>query len=452
MSDEEFVVIGGNAAGMSAASKAKRENPEMEITVFQEKDVVSFGLCGLPFYIGGVVEDLEDLVVVSKETFREKRDIDVRTNHTVTGIDPDKKIVTGLDGEDNEFEKSYDKLLIATGAHSKTPDIEGMDLDNVFSLHWLEDGRRIKEFVEKNKPEKVAVTAGYIGIEMVEAFLRLGVKPVVVAKYDHVLPRYSPEIIEPMNKELEDRGVEIVSRSKIQEIRGNGEGKVESILTDSGEIEVDFVLMDIGVEPTVEIARDAGIKTGSTGAIEVDERMETNIENVYAAGDCVESEHIISDEKVYEPLGDVANRQGRVAGINVAGGNAEFPGVLGTEITEGLGYTVAKTGLDQDEAKESGFDAISSTITAGSRADYYPGRSKIVIELTVEEGTGRLVGGQMAGKERVAQRINVLASLIYNGNTVDEIQNIDYGYAPPVSPTWDPVQTAAKVASSRLGD
>ncbi|KXA97843.1 hypothetical protein AKJ37_01765 [candidate division MSBL1 archaeon SCGC-AAA259I09] len=435
---------------MSAASKAKREVPNLEVIVFEKQDIVSFGLCGIPYYISGLIDELDDLIAFTPEEFRENRDIDVRTNHEVTDINPDGEKVIVKNENDEEFEMGYDKLLIATGAHPKVPALENMNLDNIFTLHWLEDGRKVKNFIGKETPEKVVLTAGYIGLEMAEAFRELGLDVTVAAKHEHVLPMVDEEMAEPIEQELNIQNVKLRKNSTITGFQGDGEGKVRKVITDDGEIETDFVLLSTGVEPTTELAENAGVRIGKTDGIIVDERMETSIEDIYAAGDCVESYNIVSGEKVHIPLGDTANRQGRVAGTNIVGGNASFPGVLGTAITKIFDLGMARTGLSESKAEELGYDYVAPTIEHGTRAFYYPGGDKITLKAIVERDSGRILGAQMAGKEGVSQRINVFASLIYNETPVQEIQNLDFAYAPPYSPAWDPIQTIAKVASSKL--
>lgn len=451
MSDEKLVVVGGDAAGMSAASKAKRENPDLDVTVFEKQEYVSFGLCGLPYYISGKVEELDDLIAVDPEEFQEKRNIDVRTNHEVLDINPEEKTVLVKDENGEELEEGYDKLLIATGVHARVPPLDNIDLENIFTLHWLEDGRKIKNYVKENKPEKVVLTGGYIGLEMAEAFTELGLDVTVLAKHEEVLPMIDEEIVEPLVEELEKNGVELRKNSAIVGFEGDDNGKVQKVKTKNGEVETDFVLLSVGVEPSSELAEKAGIEVGETGGIVVNERMETGVEDIYAAGDCVETKNILTGEGVNIPLGDTANRQGRTVGINISGGDATLPGLLGTAIVKVFDLAIARTGLSEAEAEESEFDYKSITIEAPSRAFYYPGGSEITVKMIVEEDTGRLLGTQMAGKEGVSQRIDVAASLIYNETTVEEIQKLDLAYAPPYSPPWDPLQTAAKVVSSKIG-
>lgn len=451
MSGEKIIVIGGDAAGMSAASKAKRENPDLDVIVFEKQEYVSFGLCGLPYYVSGEVEELDDLIAVSSEEFREKRDINVRTNNEVLDIDSEEKTVLVKDESGEKFEGSYDKLLIATGAQAKVPSLDNIDLENIFTLHWLEDGKEIKNYVKENEPEKVVLTGGYIGLEMAESFTELGIDVTVVAKHEEILPMVDKEIGERLEEKLESENVKLMKNSPIVGFGGGGNGKVQKVMTEREEMDTDFVLLSVGVKPSSELAEKAGIKIGETGGIIVNKKMETSVEDIYAAGDCVETNHILSGKGVNIPLGDTANRQGRAAGTNMASGEVELPGVLGTAITKVFDLGIARTGLSEGEAKESEFDYISTTIEAPSRAFYYPEGREITVKMIVEEETGRLLGTQLAGEEGVSQRIDVAASLIYNETTVEEIQNLDLAYAPPYSPAWDPLQTAAKVVSSKIG-
>ncbi len=451
MEKERLIVIGGDAAGMSAASKAKREDPDLDVLVFEKQEYVSFGLCGLPYYISGEVEKLDDLIAMDPKAFQEKRGIDVRTEHEVLDIHPEERSVVLENEEGEKLERSYDKLLIATGAYAIIPPLKNVGLENIFTLHWLDDGKEIKKYVESKKPDRVVLTAGYIGLEMAEAFGKLGLDVTVLAKDEKVLPMIDEEIAETVKEELEKNNVDFKKNSEITGFEGDKDGKVRKVKTKNGEVETDFVLLGVGVKPSSELAEKAGIEIGKTGGILVDEKMETNIKNIYAAGDCVESRHILTGEGVNIPLGDTANRQGRTAGINISGGNATFLGILGTAITKIFDLAVARTGLSENEAKKSEFDYTSVKIDAPSRAFYYPGGSKITVKMIIEENSGRLLGTQMAGKEGVSQRIDVAASLINYKSTIEEIQNLDLAYAPPYSPAWDPLQTAAKVASSKIG-
>ncbi len=450
MSKDKLVVVGGDAAGMSGASKAKRENPDLEVIVFEKKDIVSFGLCGVPYYVSGVVKNLEDLIAITPEQFREKRNIDVRTEHEVLNIDPENKQIVFQKQQKGETTANYDKLLIATGARAKKPSIYKESLKNVFTLRWLTDGEKVRNFIEKKAPEHVVVTSGYIGLEMAEAFREHGLEVTVLAKYDNLLPMVDQEIADIIEEELREHDVELRKDRVVTDFKYKNEGTISEVITNKESIETDLVLLSIGAKPAVELAKDAGINLGSTGAITVDERMQTNLKDIYAAGDCVECAHLVSEEKAFLPLGDIANRQGRVAGTNIGGGEGRFPGVLGTAITKIFDLGIARTGITEKEAKELDFDYITSTITQGTRAFYYPGGKRLTIKVIVERGNGRLLGVQLAGKGEVSLRINAFASLVSSGTPVQEIQYLDLAYAPPYSPAWDPIQTAAKVAASKL--
>jgi NADPH-dependent 2,4-dienoyl-CoA reductase/sulfur reductase-like enzyme len=451
MEKEKLIVVGGDAAGMSAASKVKRENPDFEVVVFERGGYVSYGMCGLPYYISGEVADLEDLVAITAEEFRQKRNIDVRLHHEVTEVDPEGKQVRVRKGNGEEFIVGYDKLLIATGARPKIPPIEGVELSNVFTVHWLPDGERIRKFIEKEHPKDVAIIGGgYIGMEMAEAFKKMGLNVTLLAKHDQVMKYVDPDIAQLIEEELIAHGVEVHKGSKAESFEGDSKGRVRRVNTSTGSYDVDFALMAVGVRPEVELAQGADVKIGETGAIVVDERMETSVEGIYAAGDCVETKHLVSGKGVYLPLGDTANQQGRVAGTNIAGGQASFPGVVGTSVFKVFDLAVGRTGLTKREAEQEDFNCFSSKITASSRAFYYPGGQPITIKLIVDSVTGKLLGAQLVGKEGVSQRLNVLATVIHRQGTVQELQYFDFGYAPPYAPVWDPVLTAAKVAAGKL--
>lgn len=450
MGTEKLVVVGGDAAGMSAASKAKRENPNLDVTVFEEKDIVSFGLCGLPYYVSGLVEDIDDLIAVTPETFREKRDIDVRTEHEVLNLHPENKEIVVRNEGSGKFTVDYDKLLIATGARAKKPPIYEERVDNLFTLRWLKDGEKLRRYIENRTPQKAVLTSGYIGLEMAEAFRELGLEVTLLAKHDNLLPMVDQEIADVIEEELNKNEVELRTNCEVEGFKCREDNQIGEVVVGGEEVEADLMLLSVGAEPAVELAEDVGIRLGPTGAIEVDEHMRTNFRDIYSAGDCVESTQIVSEEKVFLPLGDVANRQGRVAGTNIGGGETSFPGVLGTAITKIFDLGVARTGITESKARELGFDFITSTITQGSRAFYYPGGSEVTIKIIVQKESGRLLGAQLAGKGEVTTRINAFASLVNSGTPVQEIQYLDLAYAPPYSPAWDPIQTAAKVAASKI--
>ncbi|MCX9010023.1 MAG: FAD-dependent oxidoreductase [Candidatus Methanoperedens sp.] len=445
-SGERIVIIGGVAAGMSAASKARRLRPDIEIFVFEKSGYVSYGSCGLPYYISGMVKSPDDLVVYDARFFKEKRNIDVFLFHEATAIHPDKHSVLVKDlktGEESEY--SYDKLLISTGARAFVPPIKGIDLEGIFTMRLLPDGIKAKEFIRQRAPRKaVIVGAGYIGIEMAEAFSKLGIEVTMLARRNSILGTMDDEICKVVEDELKKNGVTLLKSAQAGEFTGEN-GYVRRVILRTGEsIDVDMVLVATGVRPNSEIAKEAGIKTENhRNAIMVNQQMETNVPGIYAAGDCAVAYNRLLERPVYAPLGTTANKTGRVAGTNMAGGAASFQGIVGTSTFKVFDLQVARTGLTEKETVREGLDHISSMIESVTRAHYYPGASRIWIKLIAEKSTGRLLGAEAAGKEGVPKRIDIIATAITAGMTGGEMASLDLSYAPPFSTVWDPVLVAA---------
>ncbi|HID56873.1 TPA: NADH oxidase [Candidatus Poribacteria bacterium] len=443
---EKLVVIGGCAAGMSAASAARRIDPDLEIIVFESSHFVSYGSCGLPYFISGVVKSHKDLIVYTPEFFRDKRNIQVHIRHRVESIDPNGKRVRVCNLERGEsFEESFDRLVIATGGSPALPSIKGADLDHVFTIRRIEDGLAIRDFIEHSSPsEAVIIGGGYIGVEMAEALRKVGLDVTIVERLPYLL-RLDEEISKIVEGELSRNGVSVLRETEVEEIRLRG------VITSSDNLPAGMVMLCLGVKPNVELARTARINIGSTGAIEVDRRLRTSHPSIFAAGDCVQVRNLLTNRPDYIPLGTAANKQGRVAGTNAAGGDASFEGVLGTSVTKVFDLEVARTGLTERKAREVGFLPVSSLITADSRARYYPDGSKITVKLVVDRRDRRVIGAQMIGGEGVAKRIDVIATAIQAGMTVDQLYNLDLSYAPPFAPVWDPILIAARSAIKELG-
>ncbi|MGB7293392.1 MAG: CoA-disulfide reductase [Thermodesulfobacteriota bacterium] len=448
--NKRLVVIGGVAAGLSAASYVKRRRPDIEVVVFEKSSYASYGSCGLPYYVEGLVNDPLELIALSIDELREKRGIDVRTQHEVIEINPEKKrvIVKNL-GKNKQFEVSYDWLVISTGASPVIPPLAGINIHGVFTLRTLEDGINVERFLERNPTKNVVIVGGgYIGMEMAEAFSIRGFDVTIVEKLPRVITNFDREISDKVHEKLKEKSVKVILGSGVKAIEGNG--LVRRVLTETETLEADLVLMGVGIKPNVEIVREAGIELGETGAINVNDRMETNIGEVYACGDCAEAYHRILKRNVWIPLGDTANKQGRVAGANIAGENLTFPGIIGTAATKLFELELARTGLGEEEAKREGFDVMTTLIEAHTRAHYYPGRKSIMIKLIAEKSTKKLIGAQAAGGEGVAKRIDTLATAIWAGMTLKEIGWLDLTYVPPVAPVWDPVLVAAQVGMKKM--
>ncbi len=449
----KIVVIGGVAAGTSAAAKAKRDNPEAEVVIY-EKDVdISYSGCGLPYYISNLIEERDDVIIYTPDRFEKKKGVKVETKKLVEDILEQEKKVLIKDLESGKQEKvSYDKLLIATGARPVIPAIKGIELENVFALRNVVSADKIKSFLSNNNPKQaVIVGGGYIGLEMAESLLAYDLDITVIEMMEQVLNNFDSEMAKIVVKHLEDKGVEILTGEKVTEFQG--EAVVELVKTDSGkEIKTDFVLASFGVEPNVELAKQAGIELGPTGAIKVNNSMETSQQDIYAAGDCIETTHLLTNKPTWIPLGSTANKTGRVAGSNLAGGELEFKGVLGTAITKICELTVARTGLTEKEAKAAGYEVLSSIVEVGNHAHYYPGFEKMKLKLVFKQADGLILGGQIIGKDGVNKRIDVLATAIFNQMSVDELMDLDLAYAPPYSSPKDGVMIAGVVADKKMNN
>lgn len=430
------VVIGGGAAGMTAASRVKALKPEWKVTVFEETDFVSHAPCGIPYLLEGVVKSVEDLMYYRPEFFREKRGIDLHINAKV--IDAKKGYVKVIEnGEEKEYE--WNKLILATGAIPKVPKVDGIDLENVFTVRHPARSKKILEAL--NRAEKVVIVgAGYLGVELAEACSARGKKVTVIEALDQPLTNLDKDLAEIVKKEME-KYVELKLNEKLQDLEGKD--RVEKVVTDKGEYKADLVFVAVGVKPNVEIADKLKCKLGKTGAIETDNRMRTSVENVFAAGDCAETMHMVTKKPVWIPLAPAANKMGYVAGMNAANGNLEFPGVLGTQLTKFFDLEIGSTGLTERVARAEGFDVRTALIEAETRVHYYPGGKKIWLKVVADKN-GRIVGAQAVGSE-VAMRINTLAVMIQANFTAKESFFSDLGYAPPFTPIWDPIIVSARV-------
>lgn len=445
MTTGRLVVIGGDAAGMSAASKVRREQPQREITVFERSPHTSYSACGMPYYIAGLVDEPQKLVARSPEKFREKFNIDVRVRHEVLAIDQSAQRVWVADLEQgSEAWEPYDQLLIATGAEAIFPPLPNSDVDGIFSLSTLVSGIRVMEFLDRELPRQaVVVGGGYIGLEMAEALVRQGLQVSLIEKGEQVMGTLDPDMGVLVSEALREIGVTLYLNESLVGYEATN-GRVSGVVTDQRAIPTDLVIVGLGTRPNSRLAADAGIVLGEKGAIRVNPRQQTSAANVWAAGDCAESFHLISRRPFHIALGTVANKQGTVAGTNLAGGYATFPGVVGTAVSKICKFEVARTGLTEREITSLGLLYRTAVIKSKTRAGYYPGAGWIMVKLLAEQGSGRLLGGQIVGLEGAAKRIDVLATALTARMTVQQIVDLDLSYAPPFSPVWDPVQIAAR--------
>lgn len=448
---EKLVVIGGVAAGMSAASSARRARPDMDVVVLEKGAHISYGACSIPYFISDQIKDYHDLIALTPQAAEKDRGIRVLTGYEAISINKDAQEVVAQDLTGaREVAFSYDKLVIATGGLPIIPPFSGIKLKNIFAVRTLDDGLAIKAYIDGHRPKKVVIVGGgYIGMEMCESFHERGIEITVIEKMDRVLGTMDQEIASLVEEKLVSRGIILHKNTSVQGFEGRGES-VKKVLTDQDSFDADMVLLAVGVKPNTGLAGSAGIELGARGAIAVDKHLRTNVSNIYAAGDCAEALHLVTGKKVYIPLGTTANKQGRIAGENVGGLNTVFEGIVGSAVTKIFDLEVARTGLTSLEAEQEGYDYFTSTIKGWSRSKAYPAGKPVTITYTVEKKTGRLLGSQMIGQEGVAHRIDTLATALYNRMTVEDVARLDLAYAPPFATVWDPILIAANAALKRL--
>jgi len=483
---DPFVVVGGDAAGLSAASKLKREAPDREVVVFEKGNWVSYAHCGTPYFVKGEVDELTDLLSLTPDEI-EERDIELHREHEVTAVDTDAKTVTvEPDDSDGEtFDQSYEELLVATGGRAVSEPIEGSELAGVFTLHGLDDAASIRaalspdeatpeslgggEFLDPavveryaawDPPETVAIVGGgYVGVEMAEAFSAHDLDVHLFQRSGHVLSGFGEAVAERVETELREQGVTLHLNEEVARFSGDGgpdddadTDRVARLECESGAaLSLDIALVGVGIRPNVDLLAGTPVELGDSGAIAVDEYGQTSVADVYAAGDCAEARHVVTGEFDWVPLGLTANRAGRAIGQTVAGDPAKTGGIAGTAVVKVFDQECGRTGItDHERAREAGFDPVSETITTRSRSGYYPGAAETVVSLTADRETGRLLGGTIVGTDRAAVRIDTVATALEGTMTVDEVERLDLAYAPPFSPVWDPILTAAKVLNGSL--
>jgi NADPH-dependent 2,4-dienoyl-CoA reductase/sulfur reductase-like enzyme len=446
-----LVIIGGDAAGMTAAAQARRmaSANALEIVAFERGPRTSYAACGLPYLIGGLVETPAELVARTPKAHR-ANGIDVRIRHEVTAIDTQAATVTvrNLDSG-RESVTNYDDLLIATGASGITPPWPGIDAEGVLQLRTLEDAAKVEQAIVAGARRAVVLGAGYIGLEVAEGLLARGLTVTVIERLDAPMGTVlDADMAAAVADAMRTSGIDLRLGTSVTGFTVSG-GRVSGVETEAGPVVADLVVIGLGVRANTELARAAGISVGEGGGIVVDDQLRTGTPHVWAAGDCVESRHRMTGRGVVVALGTHANKQGRTAGTNIAGGEAHFGGVLGTAITKFQQLEIARTGLTEREAAAAGLDAYAVTTEASSRAGYYPGAQSMRVKIVAECQTGRLLGAQIVGGEAAGKRIDVLATALWNGMTVQEMGGMDLSYAPPFSPVWDPVLLAAGKAASK---
>jgi len=441
----KIIVIGGDAAGMSAASQIKRIKPEYEVIVFEKGEYVSYAACGMPYYIEGLIPHFDSLIEITPEKFINERKIDLRLNHEVTKIDPKKKFVVVND----EKMESFDYLVIAVGANPVREGINADSFENIFTLNNLYNTQKIFRFINENKPKKCAVLGGgFIAIEMTEAFKERGLDTYLIHRRETLSKILEPEISELITGKMKEKGINILMNNNIKEITHKN-SKI-FIKTDMTELEVDFVLVAFGVKPNTKIFKDAGIKTGIKDGVVVDEYCRTNFNYIYSAGDCTLTKNIVTNKLVFSPLALKANREGFVTGRNICGKEERIVGIVQTAITKIFDLGIARTGLTLEEAINSGFEAVKFDFISRTKARYYPESKKLKVIVVAEKGTGKLLGAQIAGPMDAVKRIDTFATALYNKMTLKEIFQLDLAYSPPFSPVWDPVLLAARLGEKYI--
>jgi NADPH-dependent 2,4-dienoyl-CoA reductase/sulfur reductase-like enzyme len=451
---EKVVIIGGNSAGLAAASRAKRLRPSLDITVLEQSSYIAYSTCGLPYFISDLVPDEKELISFSPDALLRARGIKAKTNARALEIFPTRRRVAYIDRVTDETgHLDFDKLLIATGYSAVVPAIEGAGLANVFVLVDLEDGLRIKRALAENRPANaVIVGAGYVGLEMAEAFRARGLGVTLIEKESAVLGGIDSDVSELIEAELKRNGVRLILNAELRALDGGRSGRVSGVQYGyAGErLAADLVLLDVGIKPNVGLAAACGIRLGRTGAIEVNDHMETNFAGIYAAGNCAETKHIVSERNVLVALGTVAAKQGRVAGENIAGRKARFLGVVGTCVVKVFDLAIAFTGLTRRAAEQLGYKVITAKVTDHSITQYYPGGDPITIKIVIDRESRRLLGAQMVGKSDVAKRVDIIATVLANRMTIDDAAQLDLSYTPPYAPLWDPVLVAMNAGLREL--
>ncbi|KJK39519.1 flavoprotein oxidoreductase [Streptomyces variegatus] len=451
---ERLVVIGGDAAGMSAASQARRlKGPdELEIVAFERGHFTSYSACGIPYWVGGDVTDRDQLIARTPEEHR-ARDIDVRLRTEVTELDVDGRRVRARDVDSGEESwTSYDKLVIATGARPIRPDMPGADAAGVHGVQTLDDGQALLDTLERTRGRRaVVVGAGYIGVEMAEALINRGYEVTVVNRGSEPMSTLDPDMGCLVHEAMEGLGITMVNEAEVTKILTGDKGAVRAVVTQDGEFPADVVVLGIGVRPETTLAEAAGLPLGPHGGLLTDRSMRVRgHENIWSGGDCVEVLDLVSGQDRHIPLGTHANKHGQVIGTNVGGGYATFPGVVGTAVSKVCDLEIARTGLREKDARRVGLRFESVTIESTSRAGYYPNSSPMTVKMLAEHRTGRLLGVQIVGREGAGKRVDIAAVALTAGMTAEQMTTLDLGYAPPFSPVWDPVLVAARKAAAKV--
>ncbi len=453
MRKNKIVIIGGTACGPKTAARARRCDPQAQITLVEQGAYLSTATCGLPYYISGVINKEQELLKVRQDFFENVMKVEVMTNTKALAIDRVAGEISVQAMEGNRVSNiKYDKLVLATGSSPIVPNLEGVKLKGIHTLANIDDANTIRDMVSASRVKRVVIVgAGLIGMEMAEAFASQELDVTVIEALDWVLPTLLDfEVAAKVEKHLHSRGVKILLGQRVKGFVGNGDGMLRKVLTENAEIDAEMSLLSIGARPNIGLARDAGLTIGVTGGIAVNQYLQTSDPNIYAGGDCVENTNRVTGKKVLVPMGSTANKHGRIIGTNITGGSDTFPGVLGTAVVKIFDCNVARVGLNELQARAAGYEIVTAIISDYEHASYYPNGREILIKLVAEKSSGRLLGGQAMGPGEVAKRIDVLATALAFGATAEDVANFNLAYAPPFSNAMDPLHKAANVIRNKI--
>ena len=439
----KIVIVGGVAGGATAAARIRRLDEQAEIVVFERSGFISYANCGLPYYIGGMIEDPEDLTLQTPESFFSRFRVHMKVHHEVTAIHPDQKSVSVKDLETGAvFEESYDKLLLSPGAKPVIPDLPGIDSSKLFTLRTVEDTFRIKAFVDQNKPKSaVIVGGGFIGLEMAENLRHLGMEVTIVQRPKQLMNPFDSDMASFIHSEVRKHGVKLMLGHTVEGF-AEQDGGVNVLLKDFAPLHADMVVLAIGVTPESTLAKEAGLSLGIKGSILVNDRMETSVPDIYAVGDAVQVKHFVTEQDTLIALAGPANKQGRIAADNICGGDSHYLGSQGSSVIKVFDMTAASTGINETNAKKAGISVDTVILSPMSHAGYYPGGKVMTMKVVFEKETYRLLGAQIVGYDGVDKRIDVLATAIHAGMNATELKDLDLAYAPPYSSAKDPVNMA----------
>lgn len=446
----KVLVIGGVAAGTKTAAKLKRENRDLDVTLITKGENISYAGCGLPYYVGGVIENKSDLIVNTPKSFSDLTQVEVKTGVEALSIDRDKKIVNAINLNNNEEVKfNYDKLVIATGADPVKPPIEGIDLEGVYYMRTPNDAIAVREVVETDNIKRaVVVGGGFIGLEVAENLHEMGVKTTLVEAMDHIMPGFDDEVCSYVEDELMENGIMVLTGERLISIEGDN--KVKKVRTDKRAMKADMIVMAVGIRANTKIASDCGLALETNKTIKVNEYMQTNDEDIYAVGDCVTVKNILSGKPTWSPMGSSANKEGRCVAKTISGEKTPFNGVLGTGIVKLLNLNAARTGLTEKDAKDSGYEVESVIVPIDDKAHYYPDSKMIIIKLIADKNSKRVLGAQIFGEGNVDKQIDIVATAITFNATISDLQNLDLAYAPPFSTAIHPLGHVANVLLNKL--